>query len=85
MTWESNATNKLIDQALAGFQDPDITVKRIDTPNGNYSDKLSALTQAKRLPARPSPTTSTTRPRSPSTPRTPKASASSWRGSRVAP
>ncbi|WP_406471558.1 extracellular solute-binding protein [Streptomyces sp. NBC_01615] len=50
MTWESNATNKLIDQALAGFQDPDITVKRIDTPNGNYSDKLSALTQAKRLP-----------------------------------
>ncbi|MEV4448116.1 extracellular solute-binding protein [Streptomyces mirabilis] len=50
MTWESNATNKLIDQALAGFQDPDITVKRIDTPNGNYSDKLSALTQAKKLP-----------------------------------
>ncbi|MFK0025458.1 extracellular solute-binding protein [Streptomyces sp. NPDC090798] len=50
MTWESNATNKLIDQALAGFQDPGITVKRIDTPNGNYSDKLSALTQAKKLP-----------------------------------
>jgi ABC-type glycerol-3-phosphate transport system substrate-binding protein len=50
MTWESNATNKLIDKALAGFQDPDITVKRIDTPNGNYSDKLSALTQAKKLP-----------------------------------
>jgi ABC-type glycerol-3-phosphate transport system substrate-binding protein len=50
MTWESNATNKLIDQALAGFQDPGITVKRIDTPNGNYSDKLSALTQARKLP-----------------------------------
>lgn len=50
MTWESNATNKLIDQALAGFKDPDITVKRIDTPNGNYSDKLSALTQAQKLP-----------------------------------
>ncbi len=28
---ESNATDKLIDQALAGFQDPDITVKRIET------------------------------------------------------
>ena len=50
MTWESNATNKLIDQALAGFKDPDITVKRVDTPNGNYSDKLSALTQAQKLP-----------------------------------
>jgi ABC-type glycerol-3-phosphate transport system substrate-binding protein len=50
MTWESNATNKLIDKALGGFQDPDITVKRIDTPNGNYSDKLAALTQAKKLP-----------------------------------
>lgn len=50
MTWESNATNKLIDQALAGFKDPDITVERIDTPNGNYSDKLSALTQAQKLP-----------------------------------
>ncbi|MFE9441875.1 ABC transporter substrate-binding protein [Streptomyces sp. NPDC006602] len=50
MTWESSATNKLIDQALAGFHDPDITVKRIDTPNGNYGDKLASLTQAKKLP-----------------------------------
>jgi ABC-type glycerol-3-phosphate transport system substrate-binding protein len=50
MTWESNATNKLIDKALAGFHDPDITVKRIDTPNGNYGDKLASLTQAKKLP-----------------------------------
>ncbi|MEV2191126.1 extracellular solute-binding protein [Streptomyces phaeochromogenes] len=50
MTWESAATNKAIDQALTGFQDPNITVKRVDTPNGNYSDKLAALTQAKKLP-----------------------------------
>ncbi|WP_405877713.1 extracellular solute-binding protein [Streptomyces sp. NBC_01136] len=50
MTWEANATNKAIDQALTGFHDPNITVKRIDTPNGNYSDKLAALTQAKKLP-----------------------------------
>ncbi|MFE2427488.1 ABC transporter substrate-binding protein [Streptomyces sp. NPDC059373] len=50
MTWESNGTNKAIDKALAGFHDPNITVKRIDTPNGNYGDKLAALTQAKKLP-----------------------------------
>ncbi|MFJ1967289.1 ABC transporter substrate-binding protein [Streptomyces sp. NPDC087903] len=50
MTWESSATNKLIDKALAAFHDPDITVKRIDTPNGNYGDKLASLTQAKKLP-----------------------------------
>ncbi|MET7451400.1 extracellular solute-binding protein [Streptomyces sp. NPDC005574] len=50
MTWESSATNQAIDKALAGFHDPNITVKRIDTPNGNYSDKLAALTQAKKLP-----------------------------------
>jgi len=50
MTWESAATNKAIDQALTGFHDPNITVKRVDTPNGNYSDKLAALTQAKKLP-----------------------------------
>ncbi|MFJ6893673.1 ABC transporter substrate-binding protein [Streptomyces hokutonensis] len=50
MTWESATTNKAIDQALTGFHDPNITVKRVDTPNGNYSDKLAALTQAKKLP-----------------------------------
>jgi ABC-type glycerol-3-phosphate transport system substrate-binding protein len=50
MTWESATTNKSIDQALTGFHDPNITVKRIDTPNGNYTDKLAALTQAKKLP-----------------------------------
>ncbi|MGW6522838.1 ABC transporter substrate-binding protein [Streptomyces sp. NPDC054962] len=50
MTWESNATNKAIDKALTGFHDPNIMVKRIDTPNGNYGDKLAALTQARKLP-----------------------------------
>ncbi|MDV9173662.1 extracellular solute-binding protein [Streptomyces sp. W16] len=50
MTWESATTNKAIDQALTGFHDPNITVKRVDTPNGNYGDKLAALTQAKKLP-----------------------------------
>ncbi|MEU9446219.1 extracellular solute-binding protein [Streptomyces sp. NPDC048304] len=50
MTWESNATTKAIDKALTGFHDPHITIKRIDTPNGNYGDKPAALTQAKKLP-----------------------------------
>jgi ABC-type glycerol-3-phosphate transport system substrate-binding protein len=50
MTWESNATNTAIDQALAGFHDSNITVKRIDSPSGNYGDKLVALNQAKKLP-----------------------------------
>jgi ABC-type glycerol-3-phosphate transport system substrate-binding protein len=50
MTWESTTTNAAIDQALAGFHDANITVKRLDTPNGNYGDKLVALNQAKKLP-----------------------------------
>jgi ABC-type glycerol-3-phosphate transport system substrate-binding protein len=50
MTWESADTNKLIDEAVKKFDDPNITIKRIDSPSGNYSDKLSSLTQAKKLP-----------------------------------
>jgi ABC-type glycerol-3-phosphate transport system substrate-binding protein len=50
MTWESAATNSAIDAALADFSDPNITVKRIETPSGDYSAKLSSLTQAKKLP-----------------------------------
>lgn len=50
MTWETAQTNALIDQALAGFHDPNITVKRLDTPSGNFGDKLSSLTQARKLP-----------------------------------
>ncbi|TDO52314.1 hypothetical protein EV643_102151 [Kribbella sp. VKM Ac-2527] len=38
MTWESAQTNAAIDKALAGFSDPDITVERVDTPNGGYGD-----------------------------------------------
>ncbi|RAG81087.1 hypothetical protein DN069_34600 [Streptacidiphilus pinicola] len=50
MTWETPQTNALIDQALANFHEPNITVKRLDTPSGNYGDKLSSLTQARKLP-----------------------------------
>lgn len=50
MTWETAATNKLIDQAVKKFKDPNITIQRLDTPSGNYSAKLSSLTQARKLP-----------------------------------
>ncbi|GAB3803917.1 sugar ABC transporter substrate-binding protein [Humibacter antri] len=50
MTWETAQTNALIDKALADFHDPGITVKRLDTPSGDYSAKLSSLTQAQKLP-----------------------------------
>ncbi|MER6399549.1 extracellular solute-binding protein [Kitasatospora sp. NPDC001603] len=50
MTWESAGTNAAIDKALADFHAPGITVKRLDTPSGNYADKLAALTQAHQLP-----------------------------------
>jgi ABC-type glycerol-3-phosphate transport system substrate-binding protein len=50
MTWESADTNKLIDAAVAKWSDKSIEIKRLDTPSGNYSDKLSSLTQAKKLP-----------------------------------
>jgi ABC-type glycerol-3-phosphate transport system substrate-binding protein len=50
MTWETNQTNALIDKALKGFKDPNITVTRIKTPSGDYGTKLSSLTQAKKLP-----------------------------------
>jgi ABC-type glycerol-3-phosphate transport system substrate-binding protein len=50
MTWESAQTNAQIDKALKGFTDPNITVKRLATPSGDYSAKLSSLTQAKKLP-----------------------------------
>ncbi|WP_328996021.1 extracellular solute-binding protein [Kribbella sp. NBC_01245] len=50
MTWESPETNKAIDAALKGFSDPNITVKRLETPGGGYGDKLASLTQAKKLP-----------------------------------
>ena len=50
MTWESAETNAAIDAALAGFSSPGVQVKRLESPSGNYGDKLAALTQAKQLP-----------------------------------
>ncbi len=50
MTWESTQTNAVIKKALASFADPNIKVELLDTPSGQYGDKLSSLTQAKKLP-----------------------------------
>jgi len=50
MTWESAQTNAAIKKALADFKDDNITVQLLDTPAGNFGDKLASLTQAKKLP-----------------------------------
>jgi ABC-type glycerol-3-phosphate transport system permease component len=50
MTWESAETNAAIKKALADFKDDNITVQLLDTPSGQYGDKLASLTQAKKLP-----------------------------------
>ncbi len=50
MTWESAQTNAAIKKALADFKDDKITVQLVDTPAGNFGDKLASLTQAKKLP-----------------------------------
>ena len=50
MTWESVQTNAAIKKALAEFKDDNITVELLETPSGNYGDKLVPLTQAKKLP-----------------------------------
>ena len=50
MTWESAQTNAAIKKALADFKDDNITVQLVDTPAGNFGDKLASLTQAKKLP-----------------------------------
>jgi multiple sugar transport system substrate-binding protein len=50
MTWESPTTNAAIKKALEGFSEPNITVQLLDTPSGQYGDKLASLTQAKKLP-----------------------------------
>jgi ABC-type glycerol-3-phosphate transport system substrate-binding protein len=50
MTWESAPTNAAIKQALAGFKDDNIKVELLETPAGNFGDKLASLTQAKKLP-----------------------------------
>lgn len=50
MTWESVQTNAAIKKALAEFKDDNIKVELLETPSGNYGDKLASLTQAKKLP-----------------------------------
>ena len=50
MTWESAETNAAIKKALADFKEDNITVQLLDTPAGNFGDKLASLTQAKKLP-----------------------------------
>ena len=50
MTWESTQTNAAIKKALAGFTDAGVKVELLDTPSGQYGDKLASLTQAKKLP-----------------------------------
>lgn len=52
MTWETNATNALLDSAMQKFmqQNPNITVQRIPTPSSDYGQKLSSLIAAKKLP-----------------------------------
>ena len=50
MTWESAETNAAIKKSLADFKDDNITVQLMDTPAGNFGDKLASLTQAKKLP-----------------------------------
>lgn len=50
MTWESAQTNAAIKKALTGFKDENITVELLETPAGNFGDKLASLTQAKKLP-----------------------------------
>jgi len=52
LTWENTATNAAIDQALQQFQkdNPNIVIQHLESPNSNYADKLSSLTQARKLP-----------------------------------
>lgn len=50
MTWEGAETNAAIDAALADFDEPGITLERIDAPSGNYGEQLASLTQAQELP-----------------------------------
>jgi len=50
MTWESVQTNAAIKKALAEFKDDNVKVELLETPSGNYGDKLASLTQAKKLP-----------------------------------
>jgi multiple sugar transport system substrate-binding protein len=52
MTWETPATNALIDKAMAAFMasHPAIKVVRLASPASNYGQKLSSMIVAHRLP-----------------------------------
>lgn len=51
MTWESIETNNLFDKIVAEkWDNPDITINRVDAPSGDYSQKLGSLAQAQKLP-----------------------------------
>ena len=52
MTWETPATNALIDNAMATFMKlhPDIKVERLTTPASNYGQKLTSMIVAHKLP-----------------------------------
>ncbi len=52
MTWETPATNALIDKAMATFMasHPTIKVQRLASPSSNYAQKLSSMIVAHKLP-----------------------------------
>lgn len=51
MTWESNATNKALDTTMAKLATQEgITVKREQSPNADYSQKLASLIMSKKAP-----------------------------------
>jgi len=52
MTWETPATNALIDSAMAGFMKlhPTIKVQRINTPAADFGQKLTSRVVAHQLP-----------------------------------
>jgi ABC-type glycerol-3-phosphate transport system substrate-binding protein len=52
MTWETPATNALIDKAMATFMklNPTITVQRLSSPSSNYGQKLTSMIVAHKLP-----------------------------------
>ncbi|HEY9290419.1 MAG TPA: extracellular solute-binding protein [Microlunatus sp.] len=51
MTWESNDTNKAIDASMKKFSDSSgLTVKREQSPNADYAQKLASLIMSKKAP-----------------------------------
>ncbi|WRS30688.1 extracellular solute-binding protein [Actinomycetaceae bacterium MB13-C1-2] len=51
MTWESAETNTIFDEVVEElWDDPDVTIERVNAPSGDYGDKLGSLAQAQNLP-----------------------------------